>query len=145
KMPVFDRFKTTLWTEMPIRYLIPAGDTAVIRLLRLHGVNVAMAPSSFSRRSARIQQFTIDSVSTAARVFQGHKETRVNGQWRDYSDAISGAWYIVDVAMLPRGPLAVYLLEPQSEDGLVDWNYLDHELRANGTYPIFRVLPPLNN
>jgi len=145
KMPIYDRFKTTLWTEMPIRYLIPASDTAVIRLLRLHGVNVAAAPANFAKRSARIQQFTIDSVSTSARVFQGHKETRLSGQWRDYSGAMPASYYVVDVAMLPRGPLAIYLLEPQSEDGLVDWNYLDHELRPLGTFPILRVLPPLNN
>lgn len=145
KMPVYDRFKTTLWTEMPVRYLIPASDTGVIRLLRTHGVNVAAAPENFLRRSARIQQFAIDSVSTAARVFQGHKETRVNGKWQDYSGVLSGTWYIVDVAMLPRGPLAVYLLEPQSEDGLVNWNYLDRELRPDGKYPILRVLPPVNN
>jgi hypothetical protein len=43
--------------------------------------------------------------------------------------------------MLPTGPLSVYLLEPQSEDGLVDWNYLDRELRPSGTYPILRALP----
>ena len=145
KMPVYDRFRATLWTDMPIRYLIPAGDTAVLRLLRLHGVNVAAAPANQSRRAGRMQQFSIDSVTTSTRAFQGHKETRLNGEWRDYSGPLPASYYVVDVAMLPRGPLAVYLLEPQSEDGLVDWNYLDKELRPNGTYPILRVLPPLNN
>ncbi|HUQ49057.1 MAG TPA: M14 family metallopeptidase [Gemmatimonadaceae bacterium] len=145
KMPVYDRFKATLWTDMPVRYFIPARDTAVVRLLRLHGVNVAMGPLSLARKRMRLQQFSIDSVVTAPRAFQGHKETRLEGRWRDYSGPLPGSYYVVDVTLLPRGPLSVYLLEPQSEDGLVDWNYLDNELRPSGTYPILRALPPLHN
>ncbi|MEO5904531.1 MAG: M14 family metallopeptidase [Gemmatimonadaceae bacterium] len=145
RMPVYDRFKTTLWAEMPIRYLVPASDTTVLRLLRLHGVNVAAASANVAKRYGRIQQFLIDSVSTSPRVFQGHKETRVSGQWRDFTGDLATGYHVVDVAILPRGPLAVYLLEPQSEDGFVDWNYFDYELRPLGTFPVLRVLPPLIN
>ena len=145
KMPVYDRFKATLWTDMPVRYFIPAGDTAVVRLLRLHGVNVAPGPLNLARTRLRLQQFSIDSVVTSPRAFQGHKETRLEGRWRDYSGALPDSYYVVDVSLLPRGPLSVYLLEPQSEDGLVNWNYLDRELRPSGTYPILRALPPLVN
>jgi hypothetical protein len=144
KMPVYDRFKATLWTDMPVKYFIPAGDTAVVRLLRLHGINVAPGPLKSSNARMRLQQFTIDSVVTAPRVFQGHKETRLEGKWRDYSGALPDSYYVVDVSLLPRGPMSVYLLEPQSEDGLVDWNYLDRELRPSGVYPILRALPPLD-
>ena len=145
RMPVYDRFKTTLSTDMPIMYFIPANDTAVVRLLRLHGINVAAGPVSFGKARGRLQKFTIDSVVTSPRAFQGHTETRVTGQWRDYTGALPAAYFVVDVALLPRGPLAVYLLEPQSEDGLVDWNYFDRELRPLGAFPIMRVLPPLDN
>jgi len=145
RMPVYDRFKTTLWTDMPIMYFIPAGDTAVVRLLRLHGINVASGPVSFGKARVRLQKFSIDSVATSPRAFQGHKETRLTGQWRDYTGALPAAYLVVDVALLPRGPLSVYLLEPQSEDGLVDWNYFDGELRPLGAFPIMRVLPPLDN
>jgi hypothetical protein len=144
KMPVYDRFKATLWTDMPVRYFIPAGDTAVVRLLRLHGINVAPGPLKPSSAHRRLQQFTIDSVITSARAFQGHRETRLEGYWRDYTGNLPDSYYVVDVSLLPRGPLSVYLLEPQSEDGLVEWNYLDQELRPSGTYPILRALPPLD-
>jgi hypothetical protein len=144
KMPVYDRFKTTLSTDMPVYYFIPAADTAVIRLLRLHGINVAPGPMDIDRMRVRLQQFAIDSVSASMRAFQGHRETTVSGKWRAYSGAVPPGYYVVDVAMLPTGPLSVYLLEPQSEDGLVDWNYLDRELRPSGTYPILRALPPLD-
>lgn len=145
KMPVYDRFKATLWTDMPIMYIVPASDTAAIRLLRLHGINIVPGPVTIGKTSGRLQQFTIDSVITSPRVFQGHKETRVEGQWRDYAGALPGSYYVVDVAMLPNGPMSVYLLEPQSEDGFADWNYFDRELRSMGVFPVMRVLPPSDN
>jgi zinc carboxypeptidase len=145
KMPVYDRFKATLVTDMPVMYFVPASDTAVLRMLRLHGINAAPGTVDLAKSHARLQRFSIDSVVTSARAFQGHKETRVTGQWRDYNGRLTGPYYMVDVAMLPRGPLSVYLLEPQSEDGLVDWNFLDRELIPSGYYPILRALPPLDN
>ena len=145
RMPVYDRFKVTLATDMPVMYFVPATDTAVLRLLRLHGINVAPGSVNVEKLHLRMQRFVIDSIVTSARVFQGHKETRITGQWSDYAGPLPGAYYIVDVAMLPRGPLSVYLLEPQSEDGLVDWNYLDRELTPSGYYPILGALPPLDN
>jgi hypothetical protein len=145
RMPVYDRFKATLVTDMPVMYFVPATDTAVLRLLRLHGINAAPGSVNVERLHLRVQRFTIDSVVTSGRAFQGHRETRVTGQWRDYNAPLPAGYYVVDVAMLPRGPLSVYLLEPQSEDGLVDWNYLDRELSPSGFYPILRALPPLDN
>ena len=145
RMPVYDRFKPTLWTEMPVMYLVPKSDTAIVRLLRLHGINVAEGPVDLKKMRARLQQFSIDSVVASPRVFQGHKETRVTGRWLDYTGPLPSTYYVVDVALLPRGPMSVYLLEPQSEDGFVDWNYFDRELRPLGVFPILRLLPPLDN
>ena len=39
----------------------------------------------------------------------------------------------------PLGNLIVYLLEPESEDGLVTWNFLDEHLEEGRLYPIARV------
>jgi len=144
RMPVYDRFRTTLSTDMPEYYFVPGADTTVIRLLKMHGINVGPGPMDIEKLGMRLQQFSIDSVITSARPFQGHKETRVTGKWRDYSGRLPADYYIVDVSMMPTGPMSVYLLEPQSEDGLVDWNYLDRELRPSGTYPILRALPSLD-
>lgn len=144
KMPVYDRFKATLWTDMPVRYFIPSSDTAVVRMLRLHGINVAPGSVNPGKSNFRLQQFAIDSVIKSPRAFQNHKETRLEGRWRDFTGTLPGSYFVVDVSLLPRGPLSVYLLEPQSEDGLVDWNYLDRELRPSGVFPIIRALPPLD-
>ena len=40
----------------------------------------------------------------------------------------------------PLGTLAVYLLEPRSEDGLATWNFFDAELKQGGDFPVSRLL-----
>jgi hypothetical protein len=47
--------------------------------------------------------------------------------------------YVVRAAQ-PLAILALYLLEPLSDDGLVTWNFADQWLRAGGRYPIARVV-----
>jgi dipeptidyl aminopeptidase/acylaminoacyl peptidase len=43
----------------------------------------------------------------------------------------------------PLGPLAAYLLEPQSDDGLVTWNFFDAALHEGGDFPVMRLLAPV--
>jgi len=40
----------------------------------------------------------------------------------------------------PLSILSLYLLEPQSDDGLVTWNFLDEWLQPGGRYPIGRIV-----
>jgi hypothetical protein len=37
------------------------------------------------------------------------------------------------------GPLAAYLLEPESDDGLVDWNFFDTSLATGKPFPVIRL------
>jgi hypothetical protein len=43
-------------------------------------------------------------------------------------------------AAQPLARLAFYLLEPESDDGLVTWNLIEEGLVAGETYPIYRVM-----
>jgi hypothetical protein len=42
-------------------------------------------------------------------------------------------------AAQPLGILALYLLDPQSDDGLATWNFVDPWLRL-GRFPVSRVV-----
>jgi hypothetical protein len=137
-MPVFDRFTPTLERTPPAAYAIPASDTTVVRLIRLHGLAV--------ERSARdwrgdAESFVIDSIAGAARPFQGHRETRITGAWRRENLLVPAGSFIVRPAQA-RGILAVYLLEPESDDGLTDWNFFDSELARGKAFPVLRLLAP---
>jgi hypothetical protein len=140
-MPVFDRFNPTLAVPRPTRYVLAPADTAAVRVLRDHGIAVTGVSQSSGAADAMAGQgyvFVIDSTVVAVRPFQGHREMRLTGTWRRESRRLMPGSFIVDTAQ-PLGQLAIYLIEPQSDDGLVTWNYFDRQLQPGGTYPVFRI------
>jgi hypothetical protein len=139
-MPVIDRFMPTLTDRLPLAYAIPAGDTAILRLLRLHGIEMREIHADTSLASA--EQFHIDSVTLDPVVFQGHHEAAVAGRWLRSSGASAvpaGTWLVP--ASQPLGILAMYLLDPRSDDGLATWNVLNPELVPGRVYSVVRLNP----
>lgn len=137
-MPVYDRFEPTLAVARQGGYWIPEEYTHVLDALRQHGVRIA-AVASVLPGGSRVQEFVVDSVTHAARPFQGHRETRVRGNWQAGSPP-SGRGFVVSGAGR-FAPLAAYLLEPESDDGLLDWNFFDSALTPGKAYPVLRLTP----
>ncbi len=138
-MPVYDRFEPTLLIEKPDAYILP-NEPRITALLQLHGLTVT--PFLPESSTGRVSTFTVDSVITSPRAFQGHKETRLTGTWSapSASKMPSGNpnGYVIVAATGRFGPLAAYLLEPQSDDGLVDWNFLDSDIKSGAPFPVTR-------
>jgi hypothetical protein len=136
KMPIVDRFEATLDQTLPYAWVIPAAQKPLLEHLQRHGVFVEELAE---RVSLRAERFTVDSIIRAGQPFQGHQETRLNGRWSAVdSVTLDAGTYIVRGGQ-PLGILALYLLEPQSDDGLVNWNFLDPWLQQGGAYPLLRV------
>jgi hypothetical protein len=135
RMPVYDRFTSTLDRLPPAAYVIAPQDTAVVTLLRLHGIRVDRSDSAWI---ARGESFTVDSIITSPRSFQGHHEVRIRGTWLRGMQGIPPKSFIVSTAQ-PRGVLAVYLLEPESDDGVTTWNFFDQDLKKGGRFPVTRI------
>ena len=135
RMPVYDRFTSTLDRLPPAAYVIAPQDTAIVTLLRLHGVRVEQSDTAWR---ARGESFTIDSIITAPRTFQGHHEVRLKGTWARGPQVLPPRSFIVSTAQ-PRGALIVYLLEPESDDGFTTWNLFDSELKKGGRFPVTRI------
>ena len=89
--------------------------------------------------SPEAEEFQIESNTQAQRAFEQHSERTLTGQWVATEREIPAGTIQVDLKQ-PLGRLAFYLLEPMSDDGLVDWNILDDVLGADvKVYPIVRV------
>jgi hypothetical protein len=136
RMPVFDRFVAARNEMVPAGYLMPGRLKPVAELLRRQGILVDLlgepGPTS-------VEVFTVESWSRGP-LFEGHRTSTVEGQWSSEptDTTVVAGWYLVRTDQ-PLGTLAAYLLEPVSEDGVVTWNLLDRELRADAPYPILRL------
>jgi hypothetical protein len=135
RMPVYDRFTSTLDRTPPAAYVLAPEDTAVVALLRLHGIRVDRSDTVWR---ARGESFVIDSIITAQRAFQGHHEARLKGHWERGLQTLPAKSFVVSTAQ-PRGTLIVYLLEPESDDGATTWNFFDKELQKGGRFPVKRI------
>ena len=60
----------------------------------------------------------------AEKPFQKHNETTLSGKWKDRDTTLDEGTYIVRMDQ-PLARLAFYLLDPRSDDGLVEWNFFD--------------------
>src|SRR4029453_16281283 len=139
KMTVYDRFVATTTRRVPREYVVRSSSAAVLNsvegVLRTHGIVVERVTTP-SRRV--VDAFVVDEVEHARQPFQGHRETTVTGQFERREDEIPAASLVVRTNQ-PRGRLAFYLLEPESNDGLTTWNVFDAELAAGKAHPVLKV------
>jgi len=60
------------------------------------------------------------------------------GTWRAARRAIpAGSWWVPGDQPLAR--LALVLLDPHTDDGLVTWNHFDDRLARGSEFPVLRV------
>lgn len=119
----------------PAAYYVPAGLTAVVDLLAAHGVEGAPLAAD---TTLPVQEFVVRTSSVAGRPFQGHRERVVTGAWTPVERLVPAGALVVPVAQ-PLGRLVFTLLEPRSDDGVVNWNLVDDHVGAAGSvYPILR-------
>jgi hypothetical protein len=137
EMPIYDRFAPTLSMPMPFAYAFPRqlGDSIVKRLV-MHGINVEELMQPLD---GPVVAFTVDSTSTAMQAFQKHRERRIDGSWGAPTPRILPAGTLIVRTGQPLGVLAMYLLEPSSDDGFVDWNVLD-PWASERTFPVVRIM-----
>ena len=136
-MPVYDRFEPVLSRTIPRAWLIAASDSSAIALLRMHGVRVERPEAH--KTPVRMRVFVIDSLHTQPKLFQGHHEMQLSGSWRD-TTAVFPAGMLMVRGNQPQAVAALYMLDPESDDGLVTWNVFDSELAPGKIFPVWRVI-----
>ncbi len=131
-------FAATRSLALPRAYLFRNEDgmkTVVAKLLA-HGVAVEELTESLT---AEVESFVIEDVKKAARAFQGHAEVKLKGHMQKETVQFPASSILVRTSQ-PAAPLIFYLLEAESDDGFVNWNFLDAYLEKGKTYPIYRLM-----
>ena len=135
KMEDFGNFAATRSVAAPRAYLFKYEQKIVEKLLQ-HGITVEELTADFTTDA---DTFTIESFEKAKRPFQGHLEVKMTGKYSTAKQTFPAGTILVRTAQ-PLGRLACYLLEPESEDGLVTWNFFDSYLEAGKTFPVVKLM-----
>ena len=142
RMKDYGIFAATRMLAMPKGWLIPKTLVDSPRLaaaldrLRWHGIKIQEFGND---QQLAVERFSISEITKAPRPFQGHQEARLKGTFDRIQLTVPPGSYFVP-ANQPLARLAFYLLEPESDDGLVTWNVIDEGLAVGQTYPIYRVV-----
>ncbi|MHB8054504.1 MAG: M14 family metallopeptidase [Candidatus Aminicenantales bacterium] len=129
----------------PAGYLITSSEPGVLNLLLRHGIAVERLTEP---AEVEVETFKIKDLKAAERLYQGHRTNKVSGEYAQGKIAFPAGTLVVSTAQ-PLGTLAAYLLEPESDDGLVVWNFFDKLLASSwggGTagmaVPVYSFLKP---
>jgi hypothetical protein len=125
----------TLSVRRPHGYILGPGLEHVAIKLGEHGI--AVQPW---QGDTTVEVYTVTDVERAEREFQGHRLVQLEATTAVARRSFAGGAFVSTAQ--PLGTLAVYLLEPQSEDGLATWNFLDDHLAEGREYPVYRVRSP---
>ncbi len=135
-------FRATLESTTPRGYIIPAQFTHVVELLKNQGVIVQELSNS---KIFVGEVFRVSSLKKSSRRFEGHYMANVDGAFSKSTKKFKKGDFVVDLAQ-PLSNLIFYLLEPQSDDGIVNWNFFDTYLEKQGVnnklveYPVFKYI-----
>jgi hypothetical protein len=134
----YGTFAPTETGTVPAAYVLLESSPQIMANLDAHGVQYRSLDAA---RELRAERFRVDASEVAPREFQGHRERTVHGAWESARVSAPAGAVVIDMRQ-PLARLIFTLLEPRSDDGLVNWNYFDRWIES-GSLPLVRVSDPV--
>jgi len=141
-MPDYGLFAATKSAAVPRAYILrnEEGLKVVIAKLQAHGIAIEELTEPLT---TEVESYVIDDVKKAARAFQGHAEVKLKGHTQKETVQFPAGSILVRTTQ-SLSSLIFYLLEAESDDGFVNWNFLDAYLEKGKTYPIHKLMGEVN-
>ena len=141
RTPFLARFLPTVSVPRPWAYLVTTSELA--SKLRQHGIGFTVLASDTtveveSYRVHGIEKTQSPDICTGIERFETVLTTR-----RERCTTRVPAGTLVVPTAQRLGNLIVYLLEPESDDGLARWEFFDRWLRVGEPFPVYRLPRPL--
>ena len=142
-VPYYIDYYSIRSVKYPFGYLITVNDPSVINLLKTHGIKTEQLTSPVK---IEVEKFEISELTGSPRLNQGHRTNTITGTYKNSMIEFPTGTLLVRSGQ-SLSVLASYLLEPQSNDGLMTWNFFDKYLVPQWgsgfyPYPVYRILKP---
>ncbi|MGQ0762579.1 MAG: M14 family metallopeptidase [Acidobacteriota bacterium] len=142
RMDDYGMYAATRSVMAPRGYLFKneKDSQPVIEKLLQHGIAVEELTAPLA---VEVDVFAIGNVTRSQRTFQNHREMKITGEYKKEQMTFPAGTIMVRTAQ-PLGRLVCYLLEPESDDGLVNWNFFDAYLETGRTFPVYKLMQNVN-
>ena len=127
--------------KFPYAYIITVPDAQVVNLLKMHGIKIEKLEKTVT---LDVQTIKTRELKPAARLNQGHYNNSIKVEYvNEKKEFLVGSLVVRTSQKLAN--VAAYLLEPETDDGLLYWNFWDKYLVPQWggmflPYPIAKVL-----
>ncbi len=132
----YGAFSATETSTIPEYYVVEKPAAAVVSgMLTHHGITFETLETD---AEIAVSSFRVDSTRASERIFQQVQERTVWGSW-DSGESTFAEGSLRVATSDNQARLLFYLLEPRSDDGLVNWALLDEWVSEDRVYPIHRI------
>ena len=140
-VPYFIDYYGSENVKFPFAYLLTTHDPEIMNLLRIHGI---LFEELGEVLKVEAERFEVSELKGSVRLNQGHYTNTIKGRFIKEQISFPAGTLVVRTSQ-PLANLAAYLLEPQSNDGLLTWNFLDRYLVPQwgigyNQYPVYKVI-----
>jgi hypothetical protein len=142
-VPYYIDYKPVKSVVFPCAYILTTSDPDITSLLKTHGIKVEKLAAA---TSIEVLRFEISELKGAPRLYQGHYMNSVRGNYVNEKVEFPAGTLVIRTAQ-PLANVAATLLEPQSNDGLLVWNFLDRYLVPQwgpgyNPCPVYKMVRP---
>lgn len=134
----YGEFRAARRLKAPAAYLLAPDQRKAAEMLIAHGITVERLDQEIE---LEVEQYLIREMTRSERPFQGHRETKLKAEASMVRRVFPKGSYLVSMRQ-PKAALIFYLLEPESDDGLANWNFFDEYLQKvapPAIYPVYRA------
>ncbi len=124
RVPLYEKRRPTLQIRVPRGYLLSRAYGHVAEKAHLHGLRVER---TLEEAELEVEVYRILEMTRSASPYQGHLPATVKVETRVERRVVPPGTYWIPLDQ-PDAAVAVWMLEPESPDGLLHWNYFDNIL-----------------
>jgi hypothetical protein len=140
-VPYLADYLPTKQVKLPYAYLLTVKDPKVVNILKTHGIKFEKLSLD---TELQVQTFKIKELKPEQRLNQGHYNNVIKGEFVAEKKKFDKGTILVRLAQ-PLANVAAYLLEPETDDGLLHWNFFDNYLVPQWgggflPYPVYKVM-----
>jgi hypothetical protein len=140
-VPYIADYYATKNVAVPVAYILSVPDPEILDNLKTHGIEVSKLNEDIT---VEVERYKISEIAGAKRLYQGHYNNTIKGEFVKETKEFKKGTYVIYSAQ-KLGNLASYLLEPETDDGYVKWNFLDRYLVPQWggdyyPYPVYKLL-----